>query len=103
MNEQISGINESGLDKIALEVIEAADRINKIFNQLQLLVDETSSYFSSPSGDAFRKKMTEQASYYQTVNQNILSYASDFVNLKTIYQIKTNEMVDIFQKPSNNH
>lgn len=103
MSEQVSGISESGLDKIALEVIESADRISKIFNQLQLLVDETNSYFLSTSGDVFRKKMSEQASYYQTMNQNILSYASDFVNLKTFYRNKTVELVDTLQSSSNNH
>ena len=102
MNERVAGINESGLDKIALEVIESADKINKIFNQLQILVDETNSYFLSTSGDLFRKKMTEQANYYQTMNQNILSYANDFVNLKAFYQNKANEMTSIFQSHSNN-
>lgn len=100
MNETVSGINEAGIDKIALEVIESADKMNKILNQIQLLVDETNSYFLSSSGNEFRKKMSDQASYYQTMNQNILSYASDFVNLKTYYQSKTEEMMDILQKPS---
>lgn len=103
MNEQVAGINESGLDKIALEVIESADKINKIFNQLQLLVDGTNSYFSSVSGDEFRKKMADQTLYYQTMNQNILSYASDFVNLKTYYQVKADEMTDIIQTHSNDN
>ena len=103
MNEQVAGINESGLDRIALETIESADRINKIFNQLQILVDETSSYFSSISGEMFRQKMAEQATYYQTMNQNILSYANDFVNLKSFYKAKAVEMTDIFQSHSNNN
>lgn len=103
MSEQVSGISESGLDKIVLEVIESADRINKILNQLQLLVDETNSYFLSNSGSIFRKKMAEQASYYQTMSQNILSYASDFVNLKTLYRNRTTELIDVLQSSSNNY
>jgi len=97
MDEKVSGINEIGLDKIALEVVESADKINKILNQIQLLVDGTNSYFLSSSGDEFRKKMSDQASYYQTMNQNILSYASDFVNLKKYYQVKVFEVSDIMQ------
>lgn len=103
MNDRVSGINETGLDKIALEVVESADKINKILNQIQLLVDGTNSYFLSSSGDEFRKKMSDQASYYQTMNQNILSYASDFVNLKTHYQNKVPEMVEIFQHHHSNN
>lgn len=98
MSGHVSGINEVGLDNLAMEIVDYADKINKIFNQLQLLVDQTSSCFIAPEGEQFRKKFSEQAEHYSMINQNILSYASDFVKVKDLYQRKTIDIADQVSK-----
>lgn len=93
MNDNdIIGINERRLELLATKIFEYADQTNKIFNQLQSLVDETGNYFISDEGTLFRKKLKQQAIHYYTVNQNLLSYANDFIKLKATYG---NRIVDI--------
>lgn len=95
--ENVSGVNESGLDRLATDIIDYTDKLNKIFNQLQLLVDETNKYFLSDVGDNFRSRFKEQSYYYQNMSQNILSYATDFVRVNASYSKNSMDMVDIFK------
>lgn len=97
MMENISGVNASGLDRLATDIIDYTDKLNKIFNQLQLLVDETNTYFLSDVGNDFRSKFKEQSYYFQEMNQNILSYATDFVKVNASYSKSSMNMADIFK------
>ena len=96
MMENISGVNSSGLDRLATDIIDYTDKLNKIFNQLQLLVDETNKCFLSDVGNDFRSKFKEQSYYFQEMNQNILSYATDFVKVNAKYRNSSMNMADIF-------
>lgn len=101
MDGKVSGVNEAGIDKLALEIIDYADKLNKVFNQLQILVDNTNSYFNSESGDVFRKNMKIHSENYKVLNQNILNYASDFVKVKEFYKKETIKIADILQSSVN--
>lgn len=95
MHEQynVSGVNEVGLDRIATDIIEYADKLNNIFNQLQLLVDNSKNYFNSEVNQIFCRNFKKQAEYYQIINQNILSYASDFVKIKQSYKVGAENII----------
>ena len=95
MQDKIIGINETRLEKLTLEIIDYADKINKIFNQLQLLLDETNKCFITSEGNEFRKKFQNQLYNYQTINQNILSYVGDLVKVKEIYKNSAINIADI--------
>lgn len=94
MQEHVNGINEQGLENLAMEIVEYANKANQILNQINLLVDQTSSYFISPEGILYRKKLQEQFMNYQIMCQNILSYANDLVKVKNMYSKKTIDMID---------
>ena len=83
----VSGVNEAGLDRIATDIIEYADKLNKIFNQLQLLINDSKNYFNSEVNQIFCSNFKKQAEYCQIINSNILSYASDFVKVKQSYKV----------------
>ena len=90
----VSGINEIGLDKMATEIIEYADKLNKIFNQLQLLINDSKNYFNSEVNQIFCSNFKKQAEYCQIINSNILSYASDFVKVKQSYKVGAENIVE---------
>lgn len=96
MHEQynVSGVNEIGLDRMATDIIEYADKLNNIFNQLQILVDNSKNYFNSEVNQIFCRNFKKQAEYYQIINQNILSYASDFVKVKQSYKVGAENIAD---------
>lgn len=97
MMKNISGVNLVGLDRLATEIIDYTDRLNKIFDQLQLLVDETSKYFLSDVGNDFRTRFRKQSYYYPEISQNILSYATDFVKVNNSYRKNSMNMVNFFK------
>jgi len=102
MKENINGINSQLIDKLVIEIMDYADKINKIQNQLQELVGDTSTYFNSPSGTEFRKSFKEKEQNYQTMNQNILNYAKDFVKVKQVYNTQILNITDTLNKATSN-
>lgn len=102
MRENISGINEHLIDKLVIEIMDYADKANKVLNQIQELVDGTTLYMSSPCGTAFRTSFSALEQNYQTMNQNILNYAKDFVKVKEVYKTQVLNVVDTVNKATGN-
>lgn len=94
----ISGINEQLIDKLAVDIMDYADRINRVLNEIQELVNISSMYANSESNSTFRKQFKEIEKNYQTVNQNILSYAKDFIKVKQIYNNKITDSANELMK-----
>lgn len=90
----VAGVNEQKMENLALDIIEYANRLNKIFNRIQLITDETKNSFISDQGDLFRKKLENQSNYYQIVNQNILSYANDIIKVNNKYKFGVKQIAD---------
>ena len=98
MKVNTSGINEHQIDKLTIDIMEYADRINKVLNQIQELVNSSGLYLNSESGNTFRENFKLIEKNYQTMNQNILSYASDFVKVKAIYRNQILNIADTLTK-----
>lgn len=98
MKVNTSGINEHQIDKLTIDIMEYADRINKVLNQIQELVNSSGLYLKSESGNTFRENFKLIEKNYQTMNQNILSYARDFVKVKAIYRNQILNIADRLTK-----
>ncbi len=98
MKVNTSGINEHQIDKLTIDIMEYADRINKVLNQIQELVNSSGLYLNSESGNTFRENFKLIEKNYQTMNQNILSYARDFVKVKAIYRNQILNIADRLTK-----
>ena len=75
-----------GMDKLMSDILDYADRSNKVLNQIADLVDSTSTYFICESGDKFRDQFSMLKVGNPIINKNILSYNEDLMNVKKDYQ-----------------
>lgn len=85
-NEDWNGISIKGTEKLMLDIIDYADRCNKISNQITDLVNESSEYFNCESATMFREYYNQVANEITTLNKNILSYNTDLLNVKKNYE-----------------
>ena len=96
--EDIRGINESKIDLLVIELSDYADKINKIFNDTDDIMQKVKSSYNSNSALAFLSSYNNLSSNYHTINQNIIGYAKDLVNIKKIYKAKTQTIADDINK-----
>ena len=76
-----------GIDKVMSDILDYADKANKILNQISDLIEDTSTYFACESGDKFREQYAMMQVGITTINKNILSYNADLMNVKKNYQL----------------
>ncbi len=92
MNDRIIGINEPAMSDLILNIVDSADRIQDIFNQIHdKLATFESIYKSDSSGVAFQSKVADLEKSFPIIKQNILSYSEDL----TFAMQHINEMVMI--------
>ena len=100
-HNEISGISEVGLNKLITDIYDYADASNRIINQINDLVYSTSEFFRSDSGDLYRKKFSRLCEEHSTIKNNILSYTSDFANVKAHYKNRNIVAADIIKSGKN--
>ncbi len=83
--EDWNGVSIEGIDKLMTDILDYADKTNKIFNQISDLVDSTQSCFACDAGDQFREQYHFIQIHQSTINSNILSYNTDLMHVKTNY------------------
>ena len=71
------GIEKVKLDNFALDITNYADKLNKDFEEASKIVEGSESYYDCESGKVFREKYHLLSENYQTIKQNILSYAKE--------------------------
>ncbi|MEG1495125.1 MAG: hypothetical protein RSB99_02195 [Bacilli bacterium] len=95
MNSNLSGINEGGLDKLALDIYDTAERIHNILNTLDDLVTGTTSYYNCESGNQLRSKFQDLKAGFTVINQNIQNYGNDLVKAKYLYKNLSDDIATI--------
>ncbi len=91
----VSGINDVKLEILMSDITDYADKLNKIFNEANKIVEQTSIYFDCESGMAFREKYNTLSENHQTINSNILSYAKELLAVKDRYKKGMGEISDM--------
>ncbi len=100
--EKWNGISTEGIDKLMSDILEYADKSNRILNQISDLVSETANYFSCESGDKFRDQFSMLSMGNATINKNILSYDEDLMSVKQNYQGRAEAGIEILNGGQNN-
>ena len=77
MSNEIIGIKEEKLKKLILEIYDYRDKISKILETADILVNETKNYYKSEDGELYRKKFAIFANNFDIMLKNIKSYADD--------------------------
>lgn len=102
MDYDTSGINESGIDKLILDIYDYSDKIKTILNSLEDLIDSTKSCYDSPDGNEFRAKFSLEKDSINNLISNILSYTEDLTLVKKDFKnISLNATEQVFQERIN--
>lgn len=98
MEAKLVGINSEKMKKLILEIYEYRDKISKILDDSQILIDSTRDYYNSEDADKMREKFKKYSVTFDAFLSNIKSYGSDLeVVLHSYTQINLNS-IDNFNK-----
>lgn len=86
-NEEIwNGIDTEGVEKVMVNILDYADKANKILNNISLIVSDTEACFNCQSGVDFRGQFELIKSEFTILNKNFLSYNTDFIHVIQNYR-----------------
>ena len=92
------GINSSTIDKLALDIYNYDERINKTLNEISNVVDQTRSVYSCAAANNYRNRFSNIRANFNVVNKNIQSYAEDIIKLKAKYSDIGSNSTQIIRK-----
>lgn len=101
VDETWNGMNVDSMDKVMTDVLDYADKANKILNNISSIVDDTETCFKCESGDNFRTQYELIKSGIATFNKNFLSYNTDFMRAVRNYQLREETAVEIMTVAKN--
>lgn len=81
----VSGINETGIDQIMIDIVDACGQLKNNMNTINDIIVNSQNYFMGQAGDEFRQKFSKINSQFTILNDNILSYKSDLMQVKLSY------------------
>lgn len=99
---KVSGINEIAVDRMINDIALYADRIKRIFNDIETVVTQTQTFYKCDSGTTFRNNFNQLAYNFKSINQSVLSYANDFANLKANSKSRMEEAKAILDRANLN-
>ena len=79
------GINEDGIDSLAIETMNVAKTVNDFLNSFINVFDSTKSYYKCESADKLRNKFNEFSSCFSIFIHNIENYAYSLKKVKNNY------------------
>lgn len=98
MKENVIGINDELLKKLILEIYEYRDKVSKLLEDAEILVDSTNSFYNSNDGVNFRNKFKTFSANFPTFLENIRSYGEDLEYVLSTFKKNDIKSVDIFRK-----
>ena len=95
--EKLTGINEQNMKSLILDIYECRDKISKILNDAQFLMEKTKDYYLSEDGDLIRRKFNELCYNNKILLNNIKGYGEDLEKVMFNYKKLGNKTNDIFK------
>jgi len=84
--EDLISINEEAIDKLVLNLYDYSERINNILNQINDLMNYSSTYFKGQQSNEIIKKYNDLQTSIVNVKQNISSYPADLIKVKNRFR-----------------
>lgn len=82
-NDSVGGINENALNDIILELGTNIDNISGLFQEIEMIVYDSSDYAKGDTAEALRKKFNDYQKEFNLVKQNFTSYQNDLIKIKS--------------------
>lgn len=90
---EVNGIVENSLDRLILDVCDCADNLNGILNSIDEEIYILLGSVTSSVSNQFVAVYEEMKKNYKVVNENILSYGTDYAKVKNAYIDRNSSMV----------
>ena len=84
MND-VHGINEDKLKLLTEEIQELANSAAQKLTEIQLLVNDSSTYFKGDAYQAYKEKFNQLSTTFPNVKNNIISYAEELTKVIELY------------------
>lgn len=78
-------LNENEINKLILDINDFSIRVRKIFDEVEALVDETSSYYECNCATKYRNSFNTFKTNFPIMVDNMLTYKKDMQNLKIMF------------------
>lgn len=95
-------INEEGIDKLVLDILDYSERINSILNEINDLIISSSNYFSCNTNTNIVNKYLKLQNDINNLKYNIKSYSSDFLKVKKRFRQTASVIADEVRKQTSN-
>ena len=92
----ITAINDANLKKLILFIYECRDKISKILEDSEIIVQSTETFYKTADGIEFRNKFNKFSNNFPIVLSNIKSYGLDLEQVLLEYKKTDSKSVDIF-------
>ena len=93
-----SGISVANINTMMTEVIDYATKLRSKFNRIDDIVNDTVNYYDDKNASSFRNKYSLFRSDLDTLIDNIMSYNTDLITLKSKYKSNVSTISDQIKK-----
>lgn len=93
-NKQIA-INSNSINRLIIDTNDYAIRLKKIFNEIEAIVDNISTYYDCSSMKYYQKSFNQFRKNFQTMSDNMLTYKAD---MKTLNKVFVNKEIALSQE-----
>ncbi|MCI8588610.1 MAG: hypothetical protein HFG40_03055 [Bacilli bacterium] len=82
----VSGINAQGLRKLSLDMITYEEDFQKIFSELQNIMNQTKAIFDGEAGNQYRKNFDNFSTNFKVITNSMKNYSEDFISVIKQYE-----------------
>ena len=100
--EDLISVNEEAIDKLVLDLYDYSERINNVLNQINDLVNYSSTYFKGQISNDIVGKYNSLKISLENFKRNIYSYSSDLVKVKNQFRNRASDLtLEVKRQASN--
>lgn len=88
-----SAIRESDLDNLIISIMDTADNVSTVFDEISKKVSDLEEYFKCDAIQSILNEYNELKSNYNIIHDNIITYADDLIDVKNNMKSGMKEIV----------
>ena len=101
MDTNANGIDEEGLNKLALELFDYVEKLNRILNSIDTIISDSALYYTSVSANILRRRFNNTKVNFPIVKENIMGYKDDLIRVKRNFSNISTDIAAMILRDSN--
>ncbi len=90
----VHGVNTNSINLLAADILDLADEALRKLYDIETLINNSESFFKGTTQQKVKTKFDELSTSFETVRQNLTSYAEELNRLTKTYKEK-NEAINL--------